>query len=205
MKLVRWQRWAWLMLAAMAGCGANEEPVGSWASWPMPDSPTIFCVGPEGPIACPAPGEASHGQDGNYRIHVPAYDTSVDGIAVDSITGLVWQRVPSLEMMTWDRAREHCENLVLADAVDWRLPTRIELITIIDYGRPVPTIDEVTFPVQVDFDDHLAPVTMYWTSTLAPIQHYASVAHFSNGTVSISDVTWPGRARCVRSSEEIEP
>ncbi|HMR05440.1 MAG TPA: DUF1566 domain-containing protein, partial [Polyangiaceae bacterium] len=51
------------------------------------------------------------------------------GEITDSITGLTWQKVatPSLE---WGAAVSHCSGL----GGGWRLPTRLELISLLDYG-----------------------------------------------------------------------
>ena len=93
--------------------GANAE----WATWPMPNSPSSGLPHPQ------------------------SYDTSVAGTALDRVTGLMWERDASVlvtaDYATLDvlgQASAYCTNLDLAGFHDWRLPTRIELVSIVDFG-----------------------------------------------------------------------
>jgi hypothetical protein len=54
---------------------------------------------------------------------------------IDSYTGLMWQDDESVTGLTksWDEAKEHCKNLEMAGYGDWRLPTVMELVTLVDY------------------------------------------------------------------------
>lgn len=63
----------------------------------------------------------------------------------DARTGLMWQRDPPTGVMTWSEAKTYCDNLTLASLSDWRLPTFIELSSIIDYSRVHPAVDTSTF------------------------------------------------------------
>jgi hypothetical protein len=72
-----------------------------------------------------------------------SYDTSVDGIAVDKVTGLTWQRDLSVISSAQDgmatailaQAAAYCTGLGLAGFHDWRLPSRIELVSIMDFTK----------------------------------------------------------------------
>ena len=77
-----------------------------WALWPMPN------------VLPDLPNPAS-------------YDTSVAGIVLDKVTGLIWQRSVSAPSYTWTEAKSYCEGLTLAGYSDWRLPTRIELVSLV--------------------------------------------------------------------------
>jgi len=91
-----------------------------------------------------------------------------DDIFVDPATGLEWQVNHSQDEMTWEQAIEHCANLDYAGHTDWRLPTDIELYSIIDrtehnpaciipetmsssYWSPTPYIDNTDYAWRVDF------------------------------------------------------
>jgi hypothetical protein len=88
-----------------------------WANWPLP--PT-------------SPGE------GAYEI--------LDGDSVrDKVTGLVWHRALS-ESVSQEEAEEHCMGLRASGHSDWRLPTWIELVSLVDYARTPPSIAPVAFP-----------------------------------------------------------
>lgn len=64
-------------------------------------------------------------------------------VVYDEITGLAWQRDHG-PASAWAVARDACDGLLLDGHDDWRLPTRIELVTLIDFTR-VPTIDPIAF------------------------------------------------------------
>jgi hypothetical protein len=73
-----------------------------------------------------------------------SYATTPDTVW-DGVTGLTWQRsVPAL--MLWSDAVTYCDGLVLGGFSDWRLPSVVELVSIVDYGRVSPSIDTIAFP-----------------------------------------------------------
>lgn len=75
------------------------------------------------------------------------YDFEEDSLtAVDRHTGLEWQREVPPVKREWDDAMAYCENLEFDGKLGWRLPSLIELYTLIDPARPSPTINEEVFP-----------------------------------------------------------
>ena len=99
--------------------GANGL-VGAWAEWPMPNGPADVTAG--------APNPESYTDNG-------------DGTVTDNVTGLMWQQAePAIgNIETWDNAVAHCQSLTLAGHSDWRLPSRIELVSIVDLGQSEPS------------------------------------------------------------------
>jgi hypothetical protein len=75
----------------------------------------------------------------------------------DKQTGLMWQRTTSDGGVTFDEGAAYCEGLAYASHSDWRLPTRIELLSIVDTSTQRPAIDYFAFPG--------APADTFWTST----------------------------------------
>lgn len=75
-----------------------------------------------------------------------------DQTVQDVVTGLTWQRnLPEMYTgctgtCTWDKAKAYCDGLVLEAADNWRLPTMIELVSILDDNAVMPSIDAATFP-----------------------------------------------------------
>ncbi len=54
-------------------------------------------------------------------------------------------RDPLLPRRTWEQAIGYCDGLTLGGVSDWRLPTRIEMTSIVDFTRS-PAIDRGAFP-----------------------------------------------------------
>jgi hypothetical protein len=149
---------------AASSCGEGG-PGNVWANWPMPD---------------PAAGSAA------------LYDTASAEVAVDRVTGLGWQRGVAGGMFDWRRASEYCGCLVLGGHDDWRLPTRIELVTLVDFTRQDPAIDGKAFPD--------TPFEWFWTSSrLAgsdpPAAWYLG---FFDGDTHHASLDTSYRVRCVR-------
>jgi hypothetical protein len=171
-----------------SGCVTDRR----WPQWHMPDSPTVFCSDGTNPITCPAGGT----QDGNIRVDVPTYDTSVIGIATDSVTGLHWQADQSAVALTWTMAASYCTGLRVGGFTDWRLPTRVELASLVDYGADTskgPAIDKAAFP--------LTQVTSYyWTASVFPgtPTTLAWFVDFRNGYVQWQTLGTAAYVRCVR-------
>jgi Protein of unknown function (DUF1566) len=140
-----------------------------WAQWPMPN-----------PASAGLPNAQS-------------YDTtSFGGVVLDLITGLQWQQAVDENSHTWDGASTYCSDLTLGGG-GWRLPTRIELISLLDYTSPNPVIDMDAFPE--------TPADYFWTSSA-----YAGDAmsawnvnfKFSDGMADKSEMSKAHRVRCVR-------
>jgi hypothetical protein len=107
------------------------------ARWP--DSPTRICSTSTGFTTCPG---GVVGQDGTYALNVPTYQT-IGGIVRDEVTGLMWQAVHPPAAMNLSAALTYCDNLTLEGRSDWRVPTFLELVSLVDFGRvlaPFPTV-----------------------------------------------------------------
>lgn len=139
-----------------------------WALWPMPNPPSTGLPNPQ------------------------SYSLNGD-LVTDNVTGLVWQRVSSPEQLSWQPARDYCRDLAV-DGGGFRLPTRIELASIVDYTRDGEAIDAVVFEAHgTDFS-----MSHYWTSTPGvPGQASWSVS-FYLGQVNLLGIDQPAWIRCVR-------
>jgi uncharacterized protein DUF1566 len=167
-------------------CGGDE----AWALWPMPDSPTIYCSDGVQSVPCPT----GRGQDGDLSINLPQYDVTADTVT-DPITGLMWERNVTLTSPTlsWMQAQQRCGQLSLAGFLDWRLPSRIELLSLDDLGRFAPALSPNAFPMDTPTGD------FFWTSS--------SYAPDTTQAWSVNFAGWPlprsasmlFRVRCVRN------
>jgi hypothetical protein len=114
-----------------------------------------------------------------------AYVDNRDGTVTDTTTRLMWQQTIPATKVTWDEASAACGTLTLAGYDDWRLPSIIELISLIDYAAPSrPRIDQVAFPA--------TPASDHWSSPQTSV-----VVSFHDGTVPNDGVS-SAYYRCVR-------
>jgi hypothetical protein len=110
-----------------------------------------------------------------------------NGTVKDNVTGLVWQQIldyrktpewlakaeawnnhPSSDTtiqspaLSWQQAFSYCQGLVLGGHDDWRMPTRIELVSLMSLAtcNNVDTrcTDKTVFPAEES-------LTLYWSSS----------------------------------------
>lgn len=115
-------------------------------------------------------------------------------ITHDAVTGLDWQTVPFPDRMSWAEAKAAAEALRLGGHDDWRLPTRAELLTLVDDTRHSPAIDTEAFPS--------TPLYWFWTATpYAESPHRCAwIVNFGIGSVSVGNHNYHHYLRAVRST-----
>ena len=118
-----------------------------------------------------------------------------NGTVTDNVTGLVWQQEDTDTKYTWEEAMTCCEDtLTLAGYSDWRLPSREELVSIVDYDTFNPSIDSTTFPN--------TNISYHWSSaTSANNTSYAWIVNFYNGYVTYTNKSYNNYVRCVRDGQ----
>lgn len=155
--------------------GADAGAVTRWAQWPMPNPPATTLNYPQN------------------------YDTSIAGIVLDTVTKLQWQAATDGKLRTWPDALTYCAGLVLSPTTGagWRLPSRIELISIWDYTQPVlPAIGPSFLPLPND-----GGALTFWTaSAQAGDPRNAWTVNFGWATFPIVNqaLSTPLFVRCVR-------
>lgn len=106
---------------------------------------------------------------------------------------LMWQDEKQNFQGTWEQAQEYCKLVSLAGHKDWRLPTRMELLSIADKSRYDPALN-TAFKYIADPD-----YQWYWSQTAcAGDSSFAWVVNFRNGSGSWDGVSNRGFVRCVR-------
>jgi len=168
--------------------------------------------------ACPASAICCDGSDENCDgTRLPSGDgtntgefvVSSDELTVtDMITGLVWQRDGSGTRAgcsgtsnltcTWAEAKTYCASLILGGLSGWRLPSRTELRTIVDFTRSSPAIDPTAFTN--------TPSASYWTSSpSAGSSGRAWLVDLNRGSADDGAVSVNNRVRCVHMAPRCYP
>ena len=116
---------------------------------------------------------------------------NTNGTVLDNKTNLTWQREVPDEEFNWKQAKEYASQLNLGGYTDWRVPTRDELIGIVDLTRHSPAINPDCFPN--------TPSEAFWSSSqYAYGSDDAWNVNFSNGSSDGSYINNSVRVRCVR-------
>jgi len=107
----------------------------------------------------------------------------------DDITGLIWQLRTDGVRRSLDEAEAYCEALVLEGQGDFHLPTRIELITLLELARS-PTIALALAPTEPEY---------HWSSSrYAARSTSAFSVYFGAGAVDLArGENRSALARCV--------
>lgn len=129
----------------------------------------------------------------------PVANYSVDrGAVYDHTTGLEWEQTIAGAQGTWQEASDRCATLALAGKTDWRIPSRSDLISLLDLLKATsgPTVNRVVFPDG-------ASEALWSGAIYAPNDAQAWTVFFSS-----RNVIWQGRnstmlrTRCVRGTVE---
>jgi hypothetical protein len=155
-----------------AACDDGAPP-NAWASWALPD-----------PTTTGQPNSQSY--------------TLTDEVATSNATRLEWQRHTPASTFTWPEAKQYCDCLSLDGHDDWQLPSRMELVSVVDYTRQNPSLDASAFPE--------TPFEWFWSASPKagePDSHWY-VAFFDGDThASAADRDY--RVRCVRHAAGLLP
>jgi hypothetical protein len=144
----------------------------NWAEWPVPNGQVDVTAG--------APNLESYTDNG-------------DGTVTDNVTWLMWQQAVPTRTYTWAQALAYCPTLTLAGHSDWRLPSVIELSSIVDQGQSYPSINSTYFPS--------TPSDYFWTASASPLAgspSYAWLVDFGHGYARAIGVSLMSLVRCVR-------
>jgi hypothetical protein len=126
--------------------------------------------------------------------HAESYEVNASGTVLDHVTGLMWQRNVDPGNMTFDDANAKCARLQLGGYEDWRLPSRIELVSILDLAETQPAIDRSAFPA--------TPSDWFWSSSVASDNLTGAwYVYFYFGYPKTDERRSRFRARCVRTEK----
>jgi len=180
---------------------------GSASAFKLPDTGQATCYDQAGNvISCPAPGEPL-AQDGSYNINPLSYTDNDNGTVTDNNTGLIWQQEDDGLTYNWFEAsgtydttynptsQDVCGSLTLGGHSDWRLPSKKELMSIVNYmiPWPGPTIDSIF--INTKSSD-------YWSSTtFAGYPNGAWGVNYGYGSFDDDPESNDFYVRCVRAGQ----
>lgn len=175
-----------LVLLASVACGSAENPGAPEQSQEPPECTPI--TAPENWADWVMPNPATSGLP-----NPASYQLSPSGNRVtDQVTQLVWQRHVDTRLFTWEAAKQYCSCLVVDGRDGWRLPSRIELVSLVDWTLTSPSIDAHAFPDTSNEN--------FWAASPVTINPgLAYLSFFLNGHTTYSDFTYEYRARCVQA------
>lgn len=173
----------------------------------LPDTGQTKCyrdVDPFDEIPC-----AGTGQDGEYNINPMSFTDNGNGTVTDNNTSLIWQQTDDGNTYNWYQATgtydptynpestDICGTLTLGGASDWRLPSKKEMMSIVDYSIPYPgpVINTSYFFPNINS-------VIYWSSTsYAVLPFNAWSILFLDGTIRTGNKPAPLNVRCVRGGQ----
>jgi hypothetical protein len=168
----------------IAGNGGNTGPGGSGGAPPVVDHSVA---------RFPIPNSVYSGLP-----HPLSYDRSVPTVVHDNVTGLTWQASIGVSNVYWDGATSYCDALSLAGHDDWRLPSRIELVTLMAARDEVTPLGPNDFPYTYE--------QLLWSSSLvegSPDAPIGWAVHLGGYGVDAPPSTQKASIMCVRSDDTV--
>jgi len=176
---------------AAKACGRKKDWAGAAAAWRK-----VLELDPHSLTALSGVADAI-AAGGNKDAELQARYELADALSRVVSTGQKdQQRTLDAASYGWDDANLTCRCLTLAGYDDWRLPTRIEMVSIVDFTRADPAIDPSAFSG--------TPSDYFWTSTaLAGSAATAWYLFFLDGNTHSGGDDSVYRVRCVRGAEPV--
>jgi hypothetical protein len=111
----------------------------------------------------------------------------------DSKTSLIWQDSKDAQelRLTHQEAIDYCTNLTIGDVTTWRLPSLVELTSIVTPNKYNPSIDNIF--------QNTSRSGFYWTSDIVKGRSAAYYVRFDFGRDGSINMTSKNNVRCVYS------
>ena len=138
-------RYTYITFLFITNLAINSSLAFGQVTYPLTDTGQTKCYNLSNEINCPKEGEEFYGQDAQFLTNPPSFSSNEDGTVRDEVTGLLWQKFPSEQRMSWTDAQDYCKTLELAGRDDWRTPNLKELFGISDFTQGWPYIDDSVF------------------------------------------------------------
>lgn len=165
------------------------------------DATTIRLAGGD----VPTPEICDYLEWAQWPIPADAPDPSVYAVTADTVTdtvtNLVWQQGSAPSSLAWQDAKTYCADLSLGDMTNWRLPTAIELQSILyyngfSYGPTPANFSPAVFS---------GPFTAYWSASRAASGAGSAWSvdfsrSITGGLIAPHDISTAHAVRCVWSA-----
>ncbi|MGB0866434.1 MAG: DUF1566 domain-containing protein [Granulosicoccaceae bacterium] len=123
------------------------------------------------------------GQERTYELHG-------EQLVADLGAGLYWQRHAPSQQVSWADAKAYCANLSLSDIDNWRLPSRLELLSLLNYDNPRHAYDSPYFDAE--------PTVAFWSGTVYDnMPSHVWIAQFGEGDMYCLMRVAQAHVRCV--------
>ena len=119
---------------------------------------------------------------------------------IDKITSLEWQKEDDDSTRDWYTASYYCGELTLDSKDDWRLPSILELMSIVRYDTYDPAINGTAFP-----STHYESLYYWSASSNSRYGGRRWTVWFNDGWVAHDAITVKHYVRCVRTSRQSGP
>jgi len=122
----------------------------------------------------------------------------------DNETGLVWEQSPITDLYAWragTSARDYCINKVVGGKRGWRLPSIVELESLVD-----PAMRDPALPDGHPFSGVSASQLRGYVSATASAENVATtwMLNFHDGYTGIGDADVPVHVWCVRGGSNAD-
>ncbi|GAB4203116.1 MAG: hypothetical protein OHK0013_16950 [Sandaracinaceae bacterium] len=199
---MKWRVRSWVSLVAPcvvgSACGAHLDASDAGTDGPSAQDATSIRDAEPDTAAATDVGRARSPGFASFSVPGPRDpDYSVEGSVVrDTLTGLVWERASSPVRLTFDAAVARCDALTLDGHDDFRMPTRVELVSLLRTSAS-PSIHPTFSPTPADY---------FWTRSLHPRRDTSTTTVYFGAAEIVHALTSDPSAyvRCVRARPEGE-
>jgi hypothetical protein len=170
---------------------------GCTAAATSPCSSGLVCERPGGAVCAdpnwaewPVPNDALDVNNGAPNLE--GYTDNLDGTVTDKVTGLMWQQTVPTSTFTQTAAAQYCPTLTLGGHNDWRLPSIIELVSLVDFSATGAAISGGAFPG--------TPAASFWSanSVISTLGAALYSVNFADGSTNYQGSGVADNVRCVR-------
>jgi hypothetical protein len=190
----------WILLFLFTGV-VNVDALTLKTMLPRSGQTTCYDAGSQ--IDC-----AGTGQDGEIQAGVswpvPRFTVGVGAEAdcvTDNLTGLTWMKMPNYPEVTWQQALDFAETSALCGFTDWRVPSVLELESLVHMGyyeetcAATPCGSNAEWLESQGFVQVRTGLSQYWSSSSRASDYshdHAWIVNMDIGYINVQDKAFSG-------------